>query len=280
MELKNLTPKDIENMNYNQLIGIVKETNRIPGGRNTILEIINKLCLTKQSKILEIGTSTGFTSIEISRFLKCQIIAIDINDQSLEEARKRALDLDYNNINFINADINNLPFKDNDFDLVIVGNILSLLTNKDKSLNECRRVCKKEGFILAVPMYYIKSPPEEIVSKVSEAIGTEIKIWDKEFWTSLFEQISEDYGTKIELYYSKDFVYKDRNKFIDDYVGIVLNKNSLKGLSEEMKKKTKEKYSGFMRLFNENLKYAGFSILLYQKRNIKDEMELFLTKEK
>lgn len=88
MKIASLTPEEIELMDYNEIIGLVKETNRIPGGRNTVFEIINRTCLNKESKVLEIGTSTGFTSIEISRFIKCNIKAIDINEDSLNEAKK------------------------------------------------------------------------------------------------------------------------------------------------------------------------------------------------
>ena len=34
-----------------------------------------------------------------------------------------------------------------------------------------------------------------------------------------------------------------------------------------------------MKLFNENLKYAGFSVLLFQKKPMRDEIELFLSHE-
>ena len=39
--MKDLTPKQIKDMDYNELIGITKETNRIPGGRKTVFEIVN-----------------------------------------------------------------------------------------------------------------------------------------------------------------------------------------------------------------------------------------------
>jgi len=34
----------------------------------------------------------------------------------------------------------------------------------------------------------------------------------------------------------------------------------------------------FMELFNENLKYASFSIFIIQKRKFKEEVELFVSK--
>ncbi|MDI6738241.1 MAG: hypothetical protein QME12_07060 [Nanoarchaeota archaeon] len=51
-------------------------------------------------------------------------------------------------------------------------------------------------------------------------------------------------------------------------------------LGNSQRKKIKKRIEYVMGLFNKNLKYAGFSILLYQKRKIREEVELFLTKEK
>ena len=62
MEIEKLSLDKIKEMDYNQIIGLVKETNRPPGGKESIFEIINRLHLNQNSKILEIGTSTGFTS--------------------------------------------------------------------------------------------------------------------------------------------------------------------------------------------------------------------------
>src|SRR3989344_7258397 len=110
MEIETITSKDISEMDYNQLIGLVKETNRLPGGRRTVFEIINRACIDRESKVLEIGTSTGFTAIELSRLVNCKITSIDINEMSLKEAEERALGEGLNNINFIKADVNTLPF--------------------------------------------------------------------------------------------------------------------------------------------------------------------------
>lgn len=58
-KIKDLISEDIKKMSYNEIIGLVRETNRTPGGLNTIKEVSQKLCLNNNSKILDIGTSTG-----------------------------------------------------------------------------------------------------------------------------------------------------------------------------------------------------------------------------
>src|SRR3989344_2379389 len=270
--------EDIEKMNYSELVALVKERNRPSGGIRTILNIAVNSFLTKDKKMLEIGSNTGFTCVNMSLLTGCKSVGIDINEDSIEEAKEYAkLQNVEDKISFIKSNAESLPFEDESFDAVLCSNVTSFIKNKENAIKEYLRVLKTNGILAVVPIYYTKNPPKEVISRVSEAIGTKIEIWNKSFWTGIFEQISEKYKIPIELFYSKDFVYEDRIKFIDEYIDIVLDKPHLKELSEDLKNQVKKKYSGFIKLFNENLKYAGFSILLYQKRKIKDEKELFLT---
>ena len=73
-EIKDLTPEDIKSMSYNEIIGLVRETNRTPGGLKTIRQVCEKLLLNSNSKILDIGTSTGHSALEFSRLLNCEVI--------------------------------------------------------------------------------------------------------------------------------------------------------------------------------------------------------------
>lgn len=273
--------EDIKKMNYSELVALVRERNRPSGGLRTIQNVAVNSFLTKDKKMLEIGSNTGFTCINMSLLTGCECVGIDINEGSIKEAGRYAKKQGIKNkVSFLKADAKNLPFEDGSFDVVWCSNVTSFIEDKENAIKEYLRVLKTNGVLAIVPIYYVKNPPEEIVSRVSEAIGTRIEIWDKSFWTGLFEQISKKYNSPIDLFYSKDFIYEDRKNFVEGYINTILDKPHLKELSRNIKNQIKEKYKNFIKLFNENLKYAGFSILLYQKRKIKDEMELFLTKEK
>ena len=87
--IKELTSNDIKNMSYNEIIGLVRETNRTPGGLTTIKEVSRKLNLNSNTKILDIGTSTGHTALEFGRLLNCDIVGIDINEESIKTAKER-----------------------------------------------------------------------------------------------------------------------------------------------------------------------------------------------
>jgi len=270
MEIEKITSKDISKMDYNQLIGLVKETNRPPGGRKTVFEIINRTCIDRESNVLEIGTSTGFTAIELSKLVKCKITSIDINEMSLKEAQDRAFKEGLSNIKFIKADVNNLPFKDYEFDLVIIGNVLSLMSNKEKTFGECRRVCRKTGFIAAVPMFYIEKPSDELIKNVSRAIQVNITPLYKKDWDDFFKI------PDLEVYWTEKykFDYTD-DKIIKEFVEDILGREHLKKLEKDAFETLNKKYTDFMFLFRDNLSKMGFSIVLLSNKMIWEDSELY-----
>ncbi len=92
----------------------------------------------------------------------------------------------------------------------------------------------------------------------------------------LFGTAADKNAKILELFYEEDRAYLDVASEIEAYVDILL-KGKFSDLTEEQKNRIRERATYFYSLFNENLKYAGYSIFLYQKRSIQDEAELFLT---
>ncbi len=272
MDLTNY--ESIDDLDYNQLIGIVKETNRPPGGKNTVFEVINRLHISENAEILEVGTSTGFTAIEISRLVKSKITAIDINEISLKEAKSRASKEGYTNIKFLKADVTDLPFPDGSFNVVIVGNVLSLLSNKDKALRECVRVCKRDGLIVAVPMYYLKSPTEKLIKDVSNAIKVKIIPLYKSYWIDFFTK----YG--LEIYWSKSFKFDYvKDSTVDTFVKEIINRPHLRSIDKVILAQLNSKYKKYMFLFRDNLSVMGYTIFILSKSRIWEDSELYTSEE-
>ncbi len=274
-KINELTKQDIECMNYNELISITRETNRPPGGINSVIEVIKNTFINKNSKILEVGTSTGFTSLELARLVGCKITAIDINPVSIEECKSRAEKLGLQNIDFRIGDVEKLEFDDKTFDLVFCGNVTSIVNNREKALNEYKRVIKDEGYIVAIPMYYIKHPSEELVSGVSRAIIVDIKVQDKQYWLNMFK--SEKVEVLKEIDYEFDYIKDDK---IQSYVKMILSRKHLENLNSDAKKMLDVKYTRYIKLFRENLSHMGYTILILRKTNLLLDEELFTGSKK
>lgn len=268
--MQNLTADVIEKMNYNELIGVVGETNRPPGGRRSIVHILNNTFVNKESKVLDIGTSTGTTALEIARLTHSNVIGVDINEMSLEQATERAKKLELQNVTFRKEDVTNLSFFDNMFDLIFCGNVLSIVNDNRKAFHECIRVTKSNGFLAVIPMYYIKTPSEIMVNKVREAIQVNIPVLFRDDVVNLYDH------DHLEVFMIKDYMFDDINeKIVKNFVMNILQRSHLDNLNLEAKKMLEEKYLKSMLLFRENLSHMGYSIIILRKTNYKEDPELF-----
>ncbi len=270
----------IETMDYSEFVGLIRERNRPSGGIKTVHNVAVNAFINSSKKMLEIGSNTGFTSVNMSLLTGCEVVGIDLNEESIAEAKRYAKKQKVEKlVSFKKANVLNLPFPEKHFDVVWCSNATSFVSEKSKAVNEYLRVLKVGGTLVMVPIYYIKEPSSRIVQKISEAIGVKVEIYSKSFWLELLQGVSDNEKIPIELYYSCDFNYLDRKDFIDDYISEIMSKEHIRQFGEKERSMVKKRLKYFMELFNENLKYAGFSIFLFQKRVISEEKELFLTKK-
>ena len=271
---------EIESLDYSKFVSLINERNRCSGGIRTIQEATLQSRLTEKSKVLEIGSNTGFTSVNIGLLVNCNVVGIDINNCSIKNARdlakKNGLE---NKVRFKQQDAIHLGFPDQHFDMVWASNVTSFIEDKEKSIREYLRVLKTNGTLCIVPIYYKKTPPIKLVDKVSQAINARLEVFYKDDWKSLFERTSRKFGFNTVLYYEKDFCYIDVSDKIEEFIQKTLESPNIKKMSKITIRAIENRARYFYNLFNENLKYCGFSILLYQKRLDHDESELFLTKD-
>lgn len=268
----------IGEMDYSSFVGLINERNRPSGGIKTVQSVAVNAFISEKKRMLEIGSNTGFASVNMSLLTDCHVVGIDINQLSVDEASRYAKEQGVKDrVQFIKGSATELPFKDEEFDVVWASNVTSFIEDKKQAILEYLRVLRPGGTLVVVPIYYNSEVPQNILEEVSKAIGVQVKKWDKSFWLNLFNDISDRINTNLQLYYEKDFEYLNRADFIPKYVDQIIENNA-SNFSEEERKQLKERFAYFMNLFNENLKYAGFSIFLFQKRSKRDEIELFLSK--
>src|ERR1043165_6096739 len=84
------------------------------------------------SKVLDVGCNDGVFAQMLVEKRKCDVTGIDISEVALEEARKKGLKV-------LKADVENLPFKDGEFDVVLGMELLSHLFDPKKALQEMSR---------------------------------------------------------------------------------------------------------------------------------------------
>jgi len=102
-------------------------------------------------KILDVAGGTGDIAFRLlkkarEKNAKAQITISDINSQMLEVGKSRAIDNNFfGDLKFQQADGENLPFADNEFDYYTIAFGIRNFTNIDKGLSEAFRILKPGG---------------------------------------------------------------------------------------------------------------------------------------
>lgn len=102
---------------------------------------------------LDVAGGTGDLTMQMSKQVgpTGKIIISDINPNMLEEGRKRLLDKGYaGNIDFVEANAEDLPFDDNSFNCITIAFGLRNVTHQDKALQSMFRVLKPGGRLLVL----------------------------------------------------------------------------------------------------------------------------------
>ncbi len=114
----------------------------------------------KGQKVLDLAGGTGDLTAKFSRIVgkNGQVILADINDSMLKVGRAKLRDSGIvGNVDYVQANAEELPFPDNHFDLVTIAFGLRNVTDKDKALASIFRVLKPGGRLLVLefskPLY-------------------------------------------------------------------------------------------------------------------------------
>lgn len=95
--------------------------------------------------VLECACGTGMLTDVIARICG-HVTATDYSAKMLDQAKRNCLRHD--NISFALADITSLDYPDESFDKVVAGNVIHLLDQPMKALDELNRVCRPGGMLV------------------------------------------------------------------------------------------------------------------------------------
>lgn len=263
--------KKIRDMDYVSFMGFLDETNRPPGGKDSMRRMAQNAFLTSTSRVLHSGCNTGYCSFELCHLIKCEVTAIDVNDSMLASARKRlsAEPLPYRKlITFKKGDARKLRLADNSFDLVMSGGSTAFMDEKEKVVREYSRVCKPYGFVGDVVLYYHKNPPKGVISRINQALNISIKKWSKDDWISLYTSAG------LEPYYTHDapMPFYPTASDVRAYCEQMVQRLALTPASHAVAVK---KLQVYMTMFNENHRYLSYAVLLFRKDPSKEQVTLF-----
>lgn len=151
--------------------------------------------ISSQDEVLECACGTGMLTKVIAG--KCKsLVATDFSVPMLNKARKKCKE--YKNVRVEQGNILQIEYPDENFDVVIAANVIHLLDEPHKALNELDRVCRKGGKII-IPTYMNRSEKgkTDSLSKTLNKVGADFK---REFTLDSYKEFFNDAGYKNVTY--------------------------------------------------------------------------------
>lgn len=100
------------------------------------------------ARLLDCGCGPGtITTGFAKRTAPGEVVGIDFDRSQVDRATSLAAEAGVGNVQFCCADVNQLPFEDESFDVVYMHTILEHLDDPMKAINEARRVLRKGGVL-------------------------------------------------------------------------------------------------------------------------------------
>jgi len=119
--------------------------------------------------VLDLGSGAG-NDCFVARAIvgdNGKVTGLDMTDQMISKARENCAKLKFTNVDFVLGDIEDMPFGDRKFDVVISNCVLNLVPDKTKAFNEIFRVLKPGGHF-CVSDVVIKGSLSEKMKKDAE----------------------------------------------------------------------------------------------------------------
>lgn len=261
----------ILSMSYIDFMAFLEETNRPPGGKDSVRLMAQNTFLSDTSRVLHVGCNTGSSTREVAHLVKCNCLGVDNNRSMITIAKKLSRQDIYSKLlKFEKQDVTSLSFKDDTFDLVFSAGSVAFMRNRDVAIKEIIRVTKPWGFICDTVLFYRKTPPPSLLKKINNLTKLELKPWRLDYWESMYT------GKNLEKYFLYQDIMRQRStKELKDYCFFMANKPHLSHYTKQGRDIIYDKLYKYMELFNMNHKYLSYSVLIFRKPGLQEEKALF-----
>ncbi|MBO7449006.1 MAG: methyltransferase domain-containing protein [Clostridiales bacterium] len=148
--------------------------------------------MDKDDSVLECACGTGMFSVKMAPNVE-RLTATDLSEGMLDEIRKKCRGMD--NVLIEEGDITALKYSDDSFDKAMAANVIHLLDDPKKAVDELRRVVKPGGTII-IPTYIHYG--ERLAAKLFNKAGAGFR---RHFDDSSYEQFFEQLGIKNVRYH-------------------------------------------------------------------------------
>ena len=103
--------------------------------------------IKKGDHVLDLGSGAG-NDCFVARAIVGEtgkVTGLDFTDAMIDKANENNRKLDYKNVEFVKGDIEDMPFPDDSFDVIVSNCVLNLVPDKNKAFAQIMRVLKPGG---------------------------------------------------------------------------------------------------------------------------------------
>ena len=154
--------------------------------------------ISMSDSVLECACGTGAITEEIAKKAQ-KVLATDFAEGMLKRASKKCRK--YSNVSFRQEDITDIKSADNSFDKVVAGNVIHLLPEPEKALNELLRVVKPGGKVIIPTYINMLKKSSGIAVSVINKMGADFK---RQFDLDSYKEFFEEKGFNDVEYYVVD----------------------------------------------------------------------------
>ena len=120
--------------------------------------------IQEDDDVLDLGSGTG-TDVFVAALHVGEtgsVTGIDMTDEQLEKARQLRDESEEDTVSFEKGYVEDLPFEDGTFDVVISNGVINLSSEKDQVFSEARRVLTEDGRFSISDIISEKPMPQSI----------------------------------------------------------------------------------------------------------------------
>jgi ubiquinone/menaquinone biosynthesis C-methylase UbiE len=163
-------------------VGITKHI----GGFDATNELLSLCHIEDAREVLNVGCGIGVGSAYIAKKYGCHVVGVDISKRMIDWSRRRAREERVEPlVEFRTADVLDLPFEADRFDVVFAESVFIFIEDKAQAIRECVRVTKPGGHVGLSEGFWTVQPSPELLARVKVAVGPCVPTL--ETWQALWE---------------------------------------------------------------------------------------------
>lgn len=266
-----LCAREIEQLSYVEVLALLREENRPPGGLDTIRRLVGSCHLRPGIDVLHAGCNAGFLTRELARRSGASVRGIDLSPAMVQAARTRSEAEGLSDaVGHDHMDMRNMTYDDASFDVVLSGGALAFVDGQRQAVAEWSRVVRQFGLLADAELFYKSDPPDDLRQRVGAIIGAEVPRYDKEHWRSL---LLSGGGA---LYDWHEAPAATRSAAEVHRYATAMAARAQNVVTEDAVETLAYRLEAAFQLFNENLSYMDYCVIVVRQPGPDSEPDLYL----